>query len=146
VTTRDDAVEIQRLVFRAFALFKKGPDARFRARGLTGAQVGVLTRLRAGEGRPMGALGAELWCDVSNITGIVARLEERGLVRRSADAEDQRVKRVHLTERGREALARVLPEHEAALAADVRRLTAAERSTVIALLKKLVADEREESR
>lgn len=143
---RDDAVEIQRLVFRAFALLKKGSDARFREQGLTGAQVGVLTRLRGDQGRPMSALGAELWCDVSNITGIVARLEARGLVRRSADAEDQRVKRVYLTERGRHALARVLPGHETALAADVKALTAAERSTLIDLLRKLVGDEREERR
>lgn len=141
MTIRDEAVQIQRLVFRAFAVLKKEADTRFRAHGLTGAQVGVLTRLSSPEGKPMGAIGAELWCDVSNVTGLVARLEEQGLVRREVDPADRRVKRVHLTERGRGALARNLPEHEAALVRHAKALSAEERQTLIALLGKLVASE-----
>lgn len=139
MTLRDEAVEIQRLVFQAFALLKKGADARFRGQGLTGAQVGVLTRLTSPDGKPMGEIGAELWCDVSNVTGLVARLEEQGLVSRAPDASDQRVKRVSLTEAGRAALARTLPGHEAALARHARALSREERGTLIALLRKLVA-------
>jgi DNA-binding MarR family transcriptional regulator len=138
VTLRDEAVEIQRLVFQAFAVLKKGADARFRWHGLTGAQVGVLTRLSSPEGKPMGAIGAELWCDVSNVTGIVARLADQGLVRRGADPSDHRVKRVHLTDRGRSALAEALPGHEAALVGQTSALSREERRTLIALLRKLV--------
>lgn len=144
MTLRDESVEIQRLVFQAFALLKRGADARFRAHGLTGAQVGVLTRLSTPDGRPMGALGAELWCDVSNITGLVARLEKQGLVTRSPDPSDQRVKRVRLTDRGRAALARTLPGHEAALIRHARALSREERSALIALLRKLVGNEERE--
>jgi DNA-binding MarR family transcriptional regulator len=138
VTLRDDAVEIQRLVFQAFALLKRGADAWFRTHGLTGAQVGVLTRLDGTQGKPMSAIGAELWCDVSNVTGLVARLEEQGLVARSADPSDQRVKRVRLTDRGRSALAKTLPGHEAALVRRAQTLSRDERRTLIALLRKLV--------
>ncbi len=146
MTLRHEAIEIQRLVFRAFAVLKKGADARFRAHGLTGAQVGVLTRLSSPDGKPMGAIGAELWCDVSNITGLVARLEEQGLVRRSSDPLDQRVKRVHLTDRGRAALAKTLPGHEDALVRQVKALSGEERRTLITLLARLVEDgEREEA-
>ena len=139
MTLRDEAVELQRLVFQAFAVLKKGADARFRARGLTGAQVGVLSRLTKPEGKPMSAIGAELWCDVSNVTGLVARLEAQGLVRRTPDAGDQRVKRVHLTERGRAALGEALPDHEAELVRRARALSREERRTLVALLTKLIA-------
>ncbi len=145
MTVRDEAVEIQRLVFQAFAVLKKGADARFRADGLTGAQVGVLTRLSSPDGKPMGAIGEELWCDVSNVTGLVARLEEHGLVVHGPDPSDQRVKRVRITARGRAALARTLPGHEAALVRHAKALSREERQTLVALLRKLIdSNERKE--
>ena len=54
------------------------------------------------EPRPMGELAALMRCDNSNMTGIVDRLEERGLVERTAAERDRRVKLIALTERGRE--------------------------------------------
>ncbi len=59
--------------------------------------LGLLT-----EPKPMGELAQHMRCDSSNITGIVDRLEERGLVSREAAEGDRRVKLVALTEAGRE--------------------------------------------
>ena len=53
------------------------------------------------EPRPMGELAHEMHCDSSNITGIVDRLSERGLVERRAAEGDRRVKLVALTGEGR---------------------------------------------
>ena len=53
------------------------------------------------EPRPMGELARHLHCDSSNITGIVDRLEERGLVERTAAERDRRVKLIALTNEGR---------------------------------------------
>lgn len=52
--------------------------------------------------RPMGELAAMMHCDNSNMTGIVDRLEERGLVQRTLAPRDRRVKMIELTDRGRE--------------------------------------------
>jgi DNA-binding MarR family transcriptional regulator len=52
------------------------------------------------EPRSMGELAQAMHCDNSNITGIVDRLEERGLVRREAAEGDRRVKLLVLTEDG----------------------------------------------
>lgn len=49
----------------------------------------------------MGELADRLYCDASNITGIVDRLESRGLVDRQPDPTDRRVKRLVLTDAGR---------------------------------------------
>jgi DNA-binding MarR family transcriptional regulator len=49
---------------------------------------------------PMGELAKLLACDNSNVTGIIDRLEERGLVERRPAEHDRRVKRLFLTEEG----------------------------------------------
>ena len=48
----------------------------------------------------MGELAEHLYCDASNVTGIVDRLEGRGLVERKPDPNDRRVKRLVLTPQG----------------------------------------------
>ncbi|MEU7029119.1 MarR family winged helix-turn-helix transcriptional regulator [Streptomyces sp. NPDC015232] len=66
---------------------------------LTASQGKALTVLRRGPAA-MRALAETLTCDASNMTGIIDRLEKRGLVRREADAADRRVKNVILTAEG----------------------------------------------
>jgi MarR family 2-MHQ and catechol resistance regulon transcriptional repressor len=51
-----------------------------------------------------------------NLTGIVDRLEARGLVRRIPDQTDRRVVRVSLTPKGRAMTRRMLPRHAQDLA------------------------------
>jgi DNA-binding MarR family transcriptional regulator len=57
--------------------------------------------------RTMSEIATVLRCDNSNVTGIVDRLEARGLVRRAADPADRRVKTVLLTPEGEEAVRRI---------------------------------------
>ena len=63
-------------------------------------QQGIALRMLGAGPRKMSELAQALFCDNSNVTGIVDRLEERGLVRREADAADRRVKLLVLTEEG----------------------------------------------
>jgi DNA-binding MarR family transcriptional regulator len=58
--------------------------------------------------RPMSDVAATLACDSSNLTGITDRLEERGLVRRSADEKDRRVKLLVLTDEGKRVRRKVV--------------------------------------
>jgi DNA-binding MarR family transcriptional regulator len=65
------------------------------------------------DGKPMGELAEVMHCDNSNITGIVDRLEQRGLVERRPAQHDRRVKLLVLTEEGarlREELERLMGE------------------------------------
>ena len=59
----------------------------------------IVVRLLA-EPRQMGELAGAMHCDNSNVTGIVDRLEERGLVERRAAENDRRVKLIALTPDG----------------------------------------------
>jgi DNA-binding MarR family transcriptional regulator len=62
-------------------------------------QMIAIRMLGAGP-RKMSDLAQSLFCDNSNVTGIVDRLEERGLVRREAAKGDRRVKLLVLTDAG----------------------------------------------
>ncbi|MEV6528083.1 MarR family transcriptional regulator [Streptomyces sp. NPDC051639] len=67
---------------------------------LTGAQARLLGLLSL-EPLPMRRLAQKLKCEPSNVTGIVDRLEVRGLVERRPDPSDRRVKLAAATAEGR---------------------------------------------
>jgi DNA-binding MarR family transcriptional regulator len=60
----------------------------------------IALRMLGSGPRKMSELAQSLFCDNSNVTGIVDRLEERGLVRREAAEGDRRVKLLVLTKEG----------------------------------------------
>src|SRR6476646_3878053 len=64
---------------------------------LSPVQCHVLHLLEPGRALPMGRLAETLSCDASNVTGLVDRLEARGLVQRCPSADDRRVKVPQLT-------------------------------------------------
>jgi DNA-binding MarR family transcriptional regulator len=88
-----------------------------------GALHALLT-LDHDEPRSMSALAGGWGCDASNVTWLVDRLEEHGLVERRAHPTDRRVRTVALTPKGVEVRAQVesmiheAPESIAALSAD----------------------------
>ena len=67
---------------------------------MTMPQVLLLKELSPDEARPMSRLAMSLACDASNVTGLVDRLEARGLIARREAAHDRRVKEIVLTEAG----------------------------------------------
>jgi MarR family transcriptional regulator, organic hydroperoxide resistance regulator len=66
------------------------------------AQAGTLMQLEGEAGLPMHEIATRLACDNSNVTGIVDRLESRGLVARRPGEQDRRVKYVVPTPLGLE--------------------------------------------
>lgn len=66
------------------------------------AHLHVLAVLESEGPRSVGRLARELDVSLASATGIVSRMEERGLVRRARDPQDRRVVLVELTPAGRE--------------------------------------------
>ncbi|MFI8824670.1 MarR family winged helix-turn-helix transcriptional regulator [Streptomyces sp. NPDC053431] len=102
--------------------------------GLTPTQAKLLAQLDGP--LPMRALATLLVCDASNVTGIVDRLEIRGLVRREPDPADRRVKNVVVTDEGRETVRRLREEMQTTHGA-LDTLSPAESGTLYALLERL---------
>jgi DNA-binding MarR family transcriptional regulator len=67
---------------------------------LTTAQATVLRMVTPDRPISMSALATALACHASNVTGLVDRLEEQGLVTRRPSDEDRRVKNICLTAKG----------------------------------------------
>ncbi|WP_263170177.1 MarR family winged helix-turn-helix transcriptional regulator [Streptomyces sp. SCSIO ZS0520] len=94
--------------------------------GLTSQQIQLLCMLT---GRPsFGELAASLGCDKTNITGLVNRLEKRGVLAREPDTRDRRISRVVLTETGEELRERVRRQFGAAVQERFGRLGPEERA------------------
>jgi len=84
------------------------PFALLRELGLTPGHLKTLTIIHPGEPRPMGAIAEIMRCDASQVTWLVDRLEERGLVERQTLPSDRRVKSIALTPRGVEVRTLIL--------------------------------------
>jgi len=76
--------------------------------GLTQFHWLVLCCLWKTDGLPTSSIGDQLQQVGGTLTGVLDRMEERGLVRRERDVEDRRIWRIWLTDAGRE-LEQTLP-------------------------------------
>ncbi|MGX4692409.1 MarR family winged helix-turn-helix transcriptional regulator [Streptomyces sp. JNUCC 63] len=101
-TRRPDALtlEVVELIGDVVARFYEDYEDAAGEHALTGAQARLLSLLSL-EPLPMRKLAQKLKCEPSNVTGIVDRLEARGLVERRSDPADRRVKLAAATEEGR---------------------------------------------
>ncbi len=104
---------------------------------LSPPQLWALRHLSPDTPLPMSSLAGLLHCDNSNVTGIVDRLEARGLVERRAAAHDRRVKHLHLTAAGA-AVRTQVGDRLAEPPEGVARLSPTEQRQFVALLRKLV--------
>ena len=104
---------------------------------LTKQQAGALMRLDPDEPVPMSALAGALLCDASNVTGLVDRLADRGLVERRPVPHDRRVRFLAVTPEGarvRSAILERLSQPPAGLA----KLPPAEQRALRDLLRRAV--------
>ena len=104
---------------------------------LSPAQCHVLHLMEPDQPIPMGKLAEALACDASNVTGLVDRLESRGLVRRQASKGDRRVKVLELTPTGIRLRSIVL-ERMTQPPDSLSRLSADEQRALVKILRRLV--------
>jgi DNA-binding MarR family transcriptional regulator len=100
------AAEAWRLMRTLFGLHRRRFLIAASELDLHPAQAGALLQLASA--LPMNELAGRLGCDNSNVTGLIDRLEARGLVARQASSEDRRVKHVVLSAEGERLRAEML--------------------------------------
>jgi DNA-binding MarR family transcriptional regulator len=104
---------------------------------LSPAQCHVLRLIEPDKPIPMRQLAEGLCCDASNVTGLVDRLESRGLVRRQASEADRRVKTIELTPKGARLRAALL-ERMTAPPEGLERLSVREQQMLVRILGRLL--------
>ncbi len=133
--------ELLRLWLRALALtnvVEKRVRARLRDEfDATLPRFDVMAALHESpDGMNMGEVSRRLMVSNGNVTGVMARLEEEGLVHRRAKAGDRRTQIVRLTDAGREAFEEMAEAHSAWISSMFFALTAEEVETLDHLLGK----------
>jgi MarR family transcriptional regulator, organic hydroperoxide resistance regulator len=104
---------------------------------LTASEINTLANLADGGARTVSALGAAVGSKPATLTGILDRLERRGLISRGARPGDRRAVLVELTGTGRRTAARVrraVADLERRLLAGVPEEAVAGASTVLRAL------------
>lgn len=74
---------------------------------LTIKQLRVLMALTVADGTSMGDLASRFGVSMATMSRIVDRIEERGLVERLPDPGDHRIRRLHMTDLGREVVSEI---------------------------------------
>jgi MarR family transcriptional regulator, organic hydroperoxide resistance regulator len=106
---------------------------------LSPAQCHVLHLIEPDHPLPMGRLAETLSCDRSNVTGLVDRLESRGLIQRMTSASDRRVKVLQLTREGSRLRAHLL-KRMTGRSLPLSRLSLEQQRTLVTILEALVGE------
>lgn len=120
-------------------------DARVSRYDVTPVQTHVLMYLHHHGGQaPQRELTEFLRAKPSSVNGVLDRMEEKGLVRRSVIGEDARRRLITLTDKGAEQQTRFAESFLASEEAMVRGLSPQERETLLALLDRIIENLKEE--
>lgn len=107
-TTEVSDVALVGLLFRAIHSVQTHFEQVAARYGLTSQQAKFLRSLD--KPQPMRAVAVQNSCDPSNVTGVIDRIERLGLVQRSPDPADRRVRLLSLTAEGRRVRRRMEAE------------------------------------
>ena len=131
----------------AAKLSKANMDARVSRYDVTPAQTHVLLYLQQHGGRvPQHELAEFLRVKPSTVNGVLDRMEEKGLVRRSVSGSDARRRLITLTEKGEEEQTAFQQSYLDAEEAMVRGFSQEERETLLRLLDRVIQNLKEDSK
>ena len=130
----------------AAKLTKANMDARVSRYDVTPAQTHVLLYLQQHGGRvPQHELAEFLRVKPSTVNGVLDRMEEKGLVRRSVSGSDARRRLITLTEKGAEQQALLQRSFLDVEEAMVRGFSPEEREALLAFLNRVIQNLKEDS-
>lgn len=91
-------------------LFEKNSSVRVRAHGFTESQFDIIATLGNTEGMSCKELGEKTLITKGTLTGVLKRLEQKGLLLRTPGNEDRRQQMIRLTPLGEQSFARIFPQ------------------------------------
>jgi DNA-binding MarR family transcriptional regulator len=135
--SRAIVVPVIRELARCYQAFQRVSDAHIRRTGLTPSQFDIVVTLGNTEGMTFKELGSRTLITKGTLTGVVDRLEARGLVERVASPVDARSTIVRLTRQGDRVFREVFEPHLAFLAPAFESLPACGRKELEKRLRQL---------
>ena len=130
-------MQVTKQVRSIWRALRREVAARGSALGLTPPQLQVLWRLWLEDGVLTSRLVEASEISSGTITGLLDRLEARGLVRRERSTDDRRVVRVYLTEEGRGLQEPIQQAVDEVNAAALAGFSPTEREQLMTLLQRI---------
>jgi len=119
---------------RVYQKLQRAASGHLRAWNLSMAQFDALAQTGSREGLTQQELADRLLVTKGNISQLLDRMEQAGLIRRQ---QEGRTCRIHLTEPGRQLFAEVVPRHEAFIAGLFDAVPCREQHQLLAHLRTL---------
>ncbi len=132
-------------LLRTLGLLRQVMKPYFARFGISGPQWGILRALQRAEAHGerdlrLSDLGQRLFIRPPGITGLIDRMERRGLVRRSPSKQDLRARRLSLTPLSRGLIAHMRKSHAQQVRSLFRALDPTQMEQMRGLLTRLAAD------
>ncbi|MEJ2130796.1 MAG: MarR family transcriptional regulator [Gammaproteobacteria bacterium] len=128
---------VVRELVRAYQAFAAYDAAAYRDTDLTVPQADVVFTLGNTDGLTCKEIGEKTLITKGTLTGVLDRLEAKGLVRRIPRPEDRRSVRIRLTEAGEQVFAERFPRQIAWLEARFKALSPAELEDASRVLRRI---------
>jgi len=135
--SQERALRLWIALARCYATYARAVSCKVGEYGLTTPQFGILEALYHLGPLSLGDLAGKLLVTGGNVTYVMDRLEEQGLVHRERSSVDRRIIQAKLTEKGHALIAEVFPGHGAFIEDLSASLSPEEQEELRALLKKL---------
>ena len=137
MTDRDLALKLYVVLSRAHLAVERHSQADIGRHGLSQGEFAILEALFHKGPLLLGEVQRKILVSSGGVTYLVDRLEASGFVERRESDTDRRARYAALTRKGERLMARIFPEHAAALERAVSGLTATEKRQAVDLLRKL---------
>ncbi len=107
----DSYLSLLRPLVEAYLAFYRVGNRHIQSLGLTPGQFDVIAELEGTEGMTCAELSEHTLTTKGTLTGVLDRLEHKGLIQRGVVGGDRRATRVQLTQKGQVLFERVFPAH-----------------------------------
>lgn len=137
MTEQDLALKLYIVLSRAHLAVERHANADIARHDLSPGEFAILEVLFHKGPLLLGDVQRKILASSGGVTYLVDRLAASGLVERRECATDRRARYAALTPKGERFVAKIFPDHAAALERAVSGLTAAEKREAVNLLRKL---------
>ena len=128
---------LMRALVRAYQAFAAYDANGYRDIDLTVSQADVLFTLGNTDGLTFKEIGNLTLITKGTLTGVIDRMEDKGLVKRVSLSDDRRCTRVVLTAKGTKMFGRVFPQHIAYIKERFDRMDAGSQQAALVHLRKI---------
>jgi len=119
----ESVTKVERLLrHMAFIIKKRGRDILVDF-GITSPQFNALLTLKDHPSITMGELCEKLFLACSTATDLIDRMEKNGFLERNRDAQDRRVIRLSISEKGKQVISEVIVARRRYVASILEKLT-----------------------